>query len=488
MKLIRFLILSAALTAFSPAARAEDLAALFTNVTPAAARGAQRTSIIFIQCHGLGYGDLSCYGQTNFQTPNLDRLAAGGVRFTSFYAGDAGLSPAQAVLLTGRDSAHLRQRDDAEVPLAANETTLAQRLQQAGYHTGLIGEWTLGAAPWTQGFDEFAGFLNGDEGRNYYPDHLWRYAPNSLLNTNNNRMETYAGREMLYPNTDGKKGQYLPDLLMKATLNFIQNNQPDKYNRFRPFFLLVSLPAPRTATAGADDFPVPTDAPFTGESWPQAAKNRAALITRLDTSMGQLLEKLDRPGFSNNIAVFFTSDAGPEKFADKKLNAFAPAGALRGRRGELYEGALRVPFIVRWREQIPAGSRNDFPAGAWDFAPTALDIAGLKPGADMDGISLLPALSGRAPFQPHEIFFRWELRGRATVQAARLGEWKAVRANPGEKWELYHLKTDPGETENVADKYPEIIKSIEGFWSDAAAPGSHRVWPAQISTNSTLLN
>jgi len=482
MKLICFSILSAALTAFAPAGRAENLAAIFTNVAPATVPGAPRTSIIFIQCHGLGYGDLSCYGQTNFQTPNLDRLAAGGVRLTSFYAGDAGLSPAQAVLLTGRDSAHLRQRADVEVPLAANETTFAQRLRQAGYHTGLIGEWTLGDTPWTQGFDEFAGFLNGDEGQNYYPDHLWRY-PHIFYDATNHVQKHLLEHEMLYANTDGKKGQYLPDLLVTATLNFIQNNQPDKYNRFRPFFLLVSLPAPRTAQAGADDFPVPTDAPFTGESWPQAAKNRTALITRLDTGIGRLLEKLDSPGFSNNIAVFFTSDAGPEPFANPQLNALAPTGGLRGRRGELYEGALRVPFIARWREQIPAGSVIDLPAGAWDFAPTALEIAGQKPGADLDGISLLPALCGRPSLPPPEIFFRWELRGQVTVQAARLGEWKAVRAHPDENWELYHLKTDPGETKNVADQNPEIIKAIETHWSASAAPGSHPVAPAPISTN-----
>jgi arylsulfatase A-like enzyme len=486
MKLIRFLILSAALTALAPA-RAENLAAIFTNVPPAASPGARRTSIIFIQCHGLGYGDLSCYGQTNFQTPNLDRLAADGVRFTRFYAGDAGLSPAQAVLLTGRDSTQLRQRADMELPLAANEITLAQRLQQVGYRTGLLGEWTLGATPWTQGFDEFAGFLNGDEGQNYYPDYLWRYAPNSIFNTNNNHLDTFSGREMLYPNTNGKKGQYLPDLLIKATVNFIQANQPDRFNHFRPFFLLVNLPAPRTATTGADDFPVPTDAPFTSESWPQAAKDRAALITRLDTGIGQLLEKLDSPGFSNNIAVFFTSDAGPEPFADKKLNLFAPVGALRGRRGELYEGALRVPFIARWHEQIPAGSVIDSPAGAWDFAPTALDIAGLKPVADLSGISLLPELAGHAPLPPRAIFFRWELRGRATVQAARLGEWKAVRANPETKWELYHLTPDPGEKENVADKNPEVIQAIETRWS-AAAPESHPVEAAPMATNSIPLH
>ena len=366
MKLNHLFILLAALLQISVVAHADP--------------AARRMSIIFIQCHGLGYGDLSCYGQTNFQTPNLDRLAAEGIRFTGYYAGNAGSSPVPSALLFGKNSA---------AASAPTEINLAQRLQQAGYHTGLIGEWGLGGEPWTRGFDEFAGFLNFDEGKNYYADYLWRYAPNSILDPTNNRMAAFVGKEMLYPNTGGKKEQYLPDLFMTATANFIRVNQPDQFNNFRPFFLLVNLPAPRTAATGADDFPVPTDAPFTDEHWPQAAKNRAALITRLDSGIGQVLEQLNKLNLTNNVAIFFTSAAPPEKFANTNLNFLRPNGNIRGKL------ELSLPMIVHWPETISAGQVSDFAWAAWDFAPTALEIAQFRPATNFTGVSILPKLLSR---------------------------------------------------------------------------------------------
>jgi len=191
MKLNRLFILLAALLEFSVAARAQTLASIFTNNPDAAstARTAvpRRSSIIFIACHGLGCGDLSCYGQTNFQTPNLDRLAAEGTRFTDYRAAGDVLPLAQAALMTGKN-----------VALAPDEATLAQRLQQSGYHTGLIGEWTLGAQPWTQGFDEFAGFLDEREGQNYYADSFWRYAPNSKFDETTQTYGVWSGRESIF--------------------------------------------------------------------------------------------------------------------------------------------------------------------------------------------------------------------------------------------------------------------------------------------------
>jgi arylsulfatase A-like enzyme len=381
MKLNRLFILTAALLELSVAANAESLAAIFTNITPGSrATIPRRASIILIQCHGLDVGDLSCYGQTNFQTPNLDRLAAAGTRFTDYRVADAELSPAQAALMTGKNSA-----------FAPGEITFAQRLQQAGYHTGLIGEWTLGAQPWTQGFDEFAGFLNEREGQNYYSDFIWRYAPKSHFDTIDQTLHDFSGQEEIYENTGGQKGRYLPDVFMSALANFVRVNEPDFANHYRPFFLLVNMPAPRTATDGKADFPVPTDAPFTGENWPQAAKNRAALITRLDDGVGRLLEQLKKLNMTNNVAIFFTSATGPEKFADTNLNFLKVDGEVRG---ENPEARLRVPMIVRWPEHVPAGRVSQQPWSAVDFAPTALQIGYAKPAPGVTGISILPALLG----------------------------------------------------------------------------------------------
>ena len=248
------LLSGAVLPGFMPGANAQ-LSFVFTNQPPQVLP--RRPSIILIVADGLGYGDLSCYGQTKFQTPNLDRLAAEGIRFTGYYAGDAASSPSRAALMLGRDSGHLRQRADVNVPLAADEITVAQLLKQSGYHTGLIGEWNLGddgtgGAPWKKGFDEFAGYFDPTDAGNFYADYMWRYAPQSILTTNNQK-EDFIGKEMIYPNTGGQNGQYIPDLYTKAALNFIKNNQPDPVQPLPPVFPAAELQnSGRRTRAGAD--------------------------------------------------------------------------------------------------------------------------------------------------------------------------------------------------------------------------------------------
>ncbi len=450
-------LLAATAFGFLTAARAQFV---FTNNPPRPLP--RRPSIILIVADGLGYGDLSCYGQTRFQTPNLDRLAAEGIRFTSYYAGDAASSPARAALMLGRDSGHVKQRADVDVPLAADDITVAQVLKQSGYHTGLIGEWNLGndatgGAPWKKGFDEFAGYFDPDDAKNYYADYMWRYAPKSFLDPTNNQMEDFIGREMLYANTTADKGIYIPDLLTKAAINFVKNNQPDPFNHYRPFFLLLNYNIPGTGRG-----PVPTDAPYSGEPWPQPEKNQAALIARFDGYIGQLEEQLQKLGLTNNVAIFFTSDTGPEQGGGADLKFFQGAGPFRGGRGELYEGGLRVPMIVHWPGKIPAGQASDFTWAAWDFLPTAAGIALTQTTTNIDGISALPVLSGQTQTNRHE-FFHWELRGPESAQAARSGDWKMVRPEAGATLELYNLKTDPGETNNVAAQNPDVIKKIGRF-------------------------
>ena len=440
-----------------------DARAQSTSTADAHPPAPRRPSIIFIQCDGLGYGDLSCQGQANFQTPNLDQLAAGGIRFTSYYAGDAASSPACAALMLGRDSAHLKQRADVDVPLASDEITVAQLLNQSGYHTGLIGEWVLGGdgtsgAPWKKGFDEFGGSLSPNVAENYYSDYLWRYAPKTRLDPTDQQPFAFNGPEELYPNADGKKGQYIPDLLTKAALNFIRINQPELYNHYRPFFLLLNYPIARPGAGNT--MTVPTDAPYSDEPWPQPEKSRAAMIARLDGYIGQLLEQLKKLNMESNTVIFFSSDTGPQAGGGVDPNFFRSAGPFHGGRGDLYEGGLRVPMIVCWPGRIPAGQVSDFPWAAWDFLPTAMQIALREPPKAIDGLSVLPTLQGETQTNRHE-FFSWELPGRELAQGARMGDWKVVRSKAGEKWELYDLKTDPGETRNVADKNPGVIAQFE---------------------------
>jgi len=385
------LLSGAVLPGFMPGANAQ-LSFVFTNQPPQVLP--RRPSIILIVADGLGHGDLSCYGQTKFQTPNLDRLAAEGIRFTSYYAGDAASSPSRAALLLGRDSEHLRQRPDANVPQAASEVTVGQLLKQSGYHTGLIGEWNLGSdgiggAPWLSGFDEFAGYLDPNDESNYYADYIWRYAPQSILTTNNQK-EDFAGKEMIYPNTGGQKGQYIPDLFTKAALNFVKNNQPDPFNRYRPFFLMLNYKIP-----GAGRGAVPTDAPFSSEPWPQPEKNKAAMIARLDGYVGQLLEQLQNLGLTNNVVIFFTSDTGPQNGAGADPNFF---------KSIIASNSLRVPMIVRWPDKIPAGQVSAYSWTASDFLPTAADIALTKATANIDGCSVLPTLLGQTQTNRHNFF------------------------------------------------------------------------------------
>lgn len=333
-----------------------------------------RASIIFVQCHGLGYGDLSCYGQKLFQTPNMDRLAAEGVRCVNYFSGNIGSTPSPGVLMFGKNSA-----------AAANEPTLAQLLKNAGYHTGLLGEWGLGNEPWKQGFDDFAGFIHDDEGRNYFSDFIWRYDPKGDVDWTNNTVKPFNDREMIYENTGEKKGRYIPEILVNAACNFVDINQPDQFNGFRPFFLLLNLPVPRPARAGTDEFTVTSDAPFSEEKWPASAKNRTALITRLDAGIGRIASHLAERGMTNNVLFILTSSAPPEKFADTNLNFLLPNGAVSPKD----RLAAPLPFIARWPGMIPAHGTNAQSFSAADFGPTALEIAGQKPPETFTGRSLL---------------------------------------------------------------------------------------------------
>lgn len=386
MKLIRFkrlcraLPLPALLLGFS--ANAQLLVS--SNTAPAAIP--RRASIILVVAEGLGCGDLSCYGQTKFKTPNLDKLAAEGIRFTNYHAGAAADSQARAALMLGKDSGHLRQRADADISLAPDDTTVARMLQQAGYHTGLIGEWSLGdenssGAPWKKGFDEFAGYFDAKDAANFYADYMWRYAPHSIFSDTSKQMDTFMGRETLAPNLGGAKGEFIPDVLTKAALNFIKINQPDPANRYQPFFLVLNYRIPSDGRSQ-----VPTDAPFSEEPWPQPAKNKAAMIARLDGYIGQLTEQLQKLGKTNNTAVFFTSSTVPPKKAAANPDFF---------HGIVSTNDLRVPMLVRWPDQIPAGKVSDFKWSAQDFPPTAAAIAFTKPPADINGASILPVLQGQ---------------------------------------------------------------------------------------------
>ena len=435
----------------------------------------RRPNIILIVADGLGYGDLGCYGQSLIQTTNLDRLAAEGMRFTDFYAGAAEGAPAQCSLMTGLDTGHARIRGNGTQALRPDDLTVGEFLKKVGYRTGLIGEWDLGGQnspgmPGAKGFDQFLGYLDRTHAEDYFTDHLWR----TDLRLGHNTWEIFAENE------SGRHTLYVPDLFTKAGVNFIHINKPEQFNHHRPFFLCLAYSIPRANTAEAkrtgNGMQVPDDAPYSAQPWPQPEKNKAAMITQLDGDVGKLLAKLQELKIDEDTAVLFTSRSGPQRQGGADPKFFKSSGPWRGLAGDLYEGGIRVPLIVRWPAKVKPGRVNNEPWAAWDLFPTAAGIALSSAPQNLDGISMLPTLLGRAQARQHE-FFYWESHEGGFRQAVRWGPWKAVRLQPGLAPELYNLQSDPGEKSNVAAEHPEIVTKIEAYFRSGRTDSAG--WPVR---------
>ncbi len=408
-----------------------------------------RPNVLFILADDLGYGDLGCYGQKRILTPQIDRLAAQGTRFTQVYAGSSVCAPSRCTLMTGLHNGHGRVRDNLPhgVFLQPDDLTVAEVLKRAGYATGAIGKWSLGnPGSWGvanyQGFDYCYGHLNQDQAHFYYPDYLWE----------NDKLVLLTG------NRGGKKGEYTHDLFTEKALAFIDRN------RQRPFFLYLAYTIPHWSDYDGnspDSQIVPSDAPYTDRDWPQVEKNYAAMIARLDGDVGKIMDRLRKLGIDNNTIVFFSSDNGPSAERVHQVEFFDSNGPLRGVKRDLYEGAVRVPMIARWPGKVPAGRTNDQVWAFWDFLPTAAELAGLPAPEKTDGISMVPTLMGRPQERQHEYLY-WDYGHVRDVfkQAVRWGNWKAVRNGKDEAIELYDLKNDLGEMNDVAARHPKVVKKI----------------------------
>jgi len=433
----------------------------------------RRPNIILIVTDDLGYGDLGCYGQAKIRTPNLDKLAAEGVRFTDFYAGSTVCGPSRCSLMTGLHTGHAFIRGNASQSLREEDVTVAELLKKNGYHTGLIGKWGLAnenstGMPREKGFDEFAGYLDHIHAHDYYTDHLWRYDSSSGIND----------WEPFPENQGGKKGLYMPDLFTMAATNFVNINKPEQFNQHRPFFLYLAYTTPHAnneeGQRSGNGMQVPDDAPYSSEPWPQPEKNKAAMISRLDNDVGKLLTRLQDLKIDGNTVVFFSSDNGPHKEGGVDPKFFQSAGPLRGIKRDLYEGGIRVPMIVRWPGTIKPGRVSDQVWSFWDFLPTAMEIAMLKPSEKIDGISMLPTLLGRTQTNQHAALY-WEFHERGFQQAARMDQWKAVRPQAGEPLELYDLKSDLAEKRNVAQEHPDVVAKMESYLKSARTESPQ--WP-----------
>jgi arylsulfatase A-like enzyme len=433
------------------------------NSAVGGAAPARPPNVIFILADDLGYGDLGCYGQQKIKTPTLDRLAAEGTRCTHAYAGTTVCAPSRCSLMTGKHTGHSTirgnrtDRTQPETPLTADELAIPEIFHAAGYATALIGKWGVGesgstGAPNKKGFDFFLGYLTQTAAHDYYPASIWR----------NTEIFPLAGNE------NGGKKIYTHDLFMQEALNYVRTNQA------RPFFLYLPVAIPH---ANNEERPngmqVPDDAPYSGESWPPTEKNFAAMITRLDRGVGELLGALKTGGIDDRTLVIFTSDNGPHNEGGHGAAFFNSSGPLRGIKRDLYEGGVRVPLIARWPGKIKPGATSDQVIAFWDFLPTFAALTGQPAPKNVDGISVLPALLENKPV-PHPPLY-WELHEGGFRRAVRLENWKGVSLDPAKPLELYDLAKDISEKQNVAADHPDVVRQIEDIMKREHVPNP--TWP-----------
>jgi arylsulfatase len=436
--------------------------ALGVGLLAAPAPQSRPPNIIFILADDLGYGELGCYGQTRIKTPALDRMAREGMRFTDFYSGNAVCAPSRCVLLTGKHAGHAWIRDNREVlpegqaPIPSDAVTVAEALRERGYATAAVGKWGLGAPgstgdPNRHGFDLYYGVNCQRVAHNHYPTYLYRNSDRVGLSGNNGTLK-------------GK--QYVHDLLEKESLEFIRSHAQKPFFLYLPFLVPhVSLQVPEDSLAEYqglwEETPYDGNKGYLPHPTPRAA--HAAMITRMDRSVGRILELLTALKIDGDTLVLFSSDNGSVDAAGGHDLAFFQAnGSLRSEKGYLYEGGIRVPCIARWPGHVPAGSESRVPAASYDLFPTFCALAGASVPQGVDGRSLVPVLTGSSTTSPHE-FLYWEFSGYGGQQAVRMGDWKGVRVDLQKRrtaLELYDLSKDPGEKENVADRNPQVATRI----------------------------
>lgn len=433
--------------------------------------GREQPNIIFILADDLGWGDLSCYGQTHFQTPNLDRMAAEGLRFTAHYAGSTVCAPSRSSLLTGRDQGHAylrgNGRGELSMPPGDRVPNVAWMLRELGYRTGQFGKSSTCSSTYNRfqpnefGFDTHFGYLTHIEAHRHYPEHLWRDGERVFYNRNRYVTGTV----------------YAEDAAVDELIGWLEAN------RDRPFFVHLNLAVPHA------DLTVPEDsvAPFRGkfEEEPHEATGYhyvpvaepkatvAGMITRMDTHVGAVLDRLHELGLAENTLVLFSSDNGPHFEGGHHPEALDSNGPWRGGKRDFYEGGIRVPMIAWWPGTVTAGGVTDHVSAFWDFLPTALDLAGspVSDGFRTEGISFAPLLTGSGPQRGHESLY-WEFHEQGGKQAVRMGPWKGIRLeaqlDPTGPIELYHLEMDPGETTDIAADHPEVVAEIDAIMAKRA--------------------
>jgi arylsulfatase A-like enzyme len=430
-----------------------------------AAGPAKQPNIIFILSDDIAQGDLGCYGQSLIRTPNLDRMAAEGTRYTQAYSGTTVCAPSRTSLMTGLHMGHSPVRANREIkpegqmPLPAETVTVAQLLKRAGYATACMGKWGMGlfdttGSPLKKGFDHFFGYNCQRHAHSYYPTYLYNDATRfELAGNENNGRKTYA-----------------QNLIADESLRWV------RAQRDHPFFLFYAVTLPH------GDYEIDDQGLYKDLPWTDREKTYAAMVTRLDSDVGRLLALLKELKLDENTLVLFSGDNGSSFPPDSPLGRrfMQAANGLRGYKRELYEGGLRQAALARWPGVIPAGRVSEEPWAFWDFLPTAAELAGasLPDGFTTDGHSLVSFLKGGpAPTRP---FFYWELHEGKPLQALRFGDWKAVRRGAQSAIELYDLAKDPGETKDLAKQKPDLVAKADALMREARTDDPN--WPLDRNT------
>jgi arylsulfatase A len=439
----------------------------------------QSPNIILILADDLGYGDVGFNGQKLIKTPNIDRLAKEGMRFNQFYAGTSVCAASRSSLLSGQHTGHTYIRGNKSVqpegqqPIADSVLTVAEVLRSAGYATGAFGKWGLGPVgsegdPNNQGFAEFYGYNCQSLAHRYYPAHLWENGRKVVLKENH---------DLMY------NKEYAPDLIQQKALDFV-----DARDGKQPFFLFLPYILPHAELAVPDDslfryykgkFPEKphkgldyginaAKGGYASQEYPHAAF--ATMVARLDMYIGEIMAKLKQKGLDKNTLVIFSSDNGPHVEGGADPQFFNSSGGFRGVKRDLYEGGIRVPFVVRWPGVIRPQSVSEHIGAFWDILPTVTELAGAKIPAHIDGISLAPTLTSKGNQKKHDYLY-WEFHEQGGKQAVRQGQWKAVRlkaaGNPDGIVELYDLSKDPGENVNLTPQFSEKADELRSIMNKA---------------------
>jgi arylsulfatase A-like enzyme len=458
------------------------------NTSGADKASVQLPNIVLILADDLGYGDLSCYGQKTLPTPNLDKLAAEGMRFTRHYAGSTVCAPSRCVLMTGLHTGHAPLRTNYDTPMPDSVPTLATQLKQAGYATGAFGKWGLGDVippndPNRKGFGQFYGYVDMYHAHNFFPPFLVRNGQREPLNNDlipGSDAGPWSGRGN---GVAQNPKDYAPDFIVNEALRFIDAQAQ------KAFFLYLAFNTPHANNEGGKNeykrgMEVPDFGPFANRDWPDPEKGFARKMADIDRDVARVVAKLREHGLAEKTLVIFTSDNGPHQEGGHQADFFDSNGPLRGRKRDVYEGGIRVPTIAWWPGRVPAGTTSDHLSGFQDYLPTFCELAGAKLPKS-DGLSLVPTLLGKTAEQRQHEYLYWEFYEGGGKQAVATEKWKAVRLNWNEKpdgpLELYDLQSDLGEEHNLAADHPEVIMTMQKRLTEAHVTHSGQIQSPGVS-------